>query len=80
MPSPFQVQQITAAETISVRHHVLWPDKPMDFCQLSEDQNAIHFGIKIEQEVGSVDLSSSFLQQFDWGLYKAEAVWHSYSM
>ncbi|ATD01397.1 hypothetical protein PSPO_b1564 [Pseudoalteromonas spongiae UST010723-006] len=36
-------------------------------------QVSLHF-------LGSVDLSSSFLQQFDWVLYKAEAALHSYSM
>ena len=33
-----------------------------------------------QEDLGPVDLSSSFLQQFDWLLYKAEAAWHSYSM
>ena len=41
---------------------------------------AILISILLSVRLGSVDLSSSFLQQFDWVLYKAEAAWHSYSM
>ena len=68
MRSPFQVQQITAAETISVRHHVLWPDKPMDFCQLPEDQNAVHFGIKVKREL--VCVASLFINKNEARLRK----------
>ena len=44
--------------------------------------SGVNFGVQksLPLLIGSVDLSSSFLQQFDWLLYKAEAAWHSYSM
>lgn len=68
MRSPFQVQQITASETISVRHQVLWPEKPMDFCQLPEDQNAIHFGIETSREL--VCVASLFINKSEARLRK----------
>ncbi|ATC98863.1 hypothetical protein PSPO_a1827 [Pseudoalteromonas spongiae UST010723-006] len=43
-------------------------------------KSLLNAGFFICSLLGSVDLLSSFLQQFDWVLYKAEAAWHSYSM
>ncbi|KAJ7065829.1 hypothetical protein C8F01DRAFT_752889 [Mycena amicta] len=35
---------ITAAQTISLRHSVLWPDKDVEYVLLPEDANGRHYG------------------------------------
>lgn len=32
------------SKTIPIRHRVLWPDKPPEFCHIEGDENALHFG------------------------------------
>lgn len=38
-------------ETMSIRHCVLWPEKPAHFCQLPDDEKGLHFGVKIKGEL-----------------------------
>jgi ribosomal protein S18 acetylase RimI-like enzyme len=38
------IRQIDWTETIAVRHNVLWPNKPPEFCHLQDDHLGIHFG------------------------------------
>lgn len=37
-------------QTIPVRHCVLWPDKPPEFCYVEGDEDAIHFGALVEDD------------------------------
>jgi GNAT superfamily N-acetyltransferase len=39
------VREITAADTWSIRHQVMWPDKPIGYVQLAEDEQGRHFGV-----------------------------------
>ena len=48
------IEQIQWPETIEIRHLVLWPDKPPEFCQVEGDNAARHFGVKIGGELVSV--------------------------
>ncbi len=38
------IRKITAKETLSIRHQVLWPSLPMEKCILAEDNTGQHFG------------------------------------
>lgn len=38
------IDKITAEQTLSLRHKVLWPDKPEEFCRLDDDTDGIHYG------------------------------------
>ncbi|GEA58889.1 GNAT family N-acetyltransferase [Vibrio comitans] len=38
------IRLITPEETLPIRHSVLWPAKPIEFCQVKEDNSGIHFG------------------------------------
>ncbi|KAG9011783.1 hypothetical protein FRB90_007083 [Tulasnella sp. 427] len=38
------LRQIAAADTVQLRHSVLWPDKPASFVLLPEDEAGLHFG------------------------------------
>ncbi|UGA55403.1 GNAT family N-acetyltransferase [Vibrio sp. VB16] len=38
------IRQIDWTQTIPVRHRVLWPDKPPEFCYVEGDEDGLHFG------------------------------------
>ena len=38
------IREINWQDTLSVRHHVLWPDRPVSFSRVDGDENATHFG------------------------------------
>ena len=39
-----RIVQITSEETLSIRHKVMWPNKPIDYVQLTNDAEGKHFG------------------------------------
>jgi GNAT superfamily N-acetyltransferase len=38
------IERIDAEQALPVRHRVLWPDRPIDYCRLDEDGAGWHFG------------------------------------
>lgn len=53
------IRPITAAETISLRHSVLWPDAPVEDVLLPEDASGFHFGLflpNIDQPLAIISL------------------------
>ena len=36
-------------QTIPIRHCVLWPNKPPEFCHVKGDEDALHFGTVVKQ-------------------------------
>ena len=38
------IKEIKSTEAIPVRHKVLWPNKEIEFCKVSGDESAWHFG------------------------------------
>ncbi|MDN3701799.1 GNAT family N-acetyltransferase [Vibrio artabrorum] len=38
------IQKVTAAEVLPIRHQVLWPEKSPEFCKVEGDEFAIHYG------------------------------------
>ena len=40
-----QIIAITPEQTLPLRQQVLWPDQPIDFCRVPEDEQGYHFGI-----------------------------------
>lgn len=49
-----KIKQISAAETWSIRHEVMWPDMPIDFVKLPLDEKGNHFGLYLDKELISV--------------------------
>ncbi|OTA59618.1 GCN5-like N-acetyltransferase [Hypoxylon sp. EC38] len=45
---PINVRPISAAETYALRHTVLWPNKPLSYVQLPDDETGQHFGAFID--------------------------------
>jgi GNAT superfamily N-acetyltransferase len=48
------IQAIAASRTYYLRHTVLWPDKPLTYVQLSDDESGQHFGAFVEGALASV--------------------------
>ncbi|MDC7240051.1 MAG: GNAT family N-acetyltransferase [Spirochaetales bacterium] len=63
------IRQIHWKDTIVLRHRVLWPEKPAEFCHVDGDEQGIHFGAFVDEAlvcVASVfvDGSSARLRKF----------------
>ncbi|MEE9364483.1 MAG: GNAT family N-acetyltransferase [Cellulophaga sp.] len=48
------IKQITAEETWSLRHKVMWPNESIDYIKLPEDNYGVHFGLFKKQLLVSV--------------------------
>ena len=49
-----KIIEISAKETLDLRHRVLWPDKPVAHCIIKEDDSALHFGAFYEGKLTCV--------------------------
>lgn len=49
-----KIKEIDHKLTWTIRHEVMWPDKPLDYIKLEDDSSGIHFGLYIENELVSV--------------------------
>lgn len=48
------IRSITSEQTYPLRHQVLWPDKPLEFVKVPEDESGFHFGYFVDGEPVSV--------------------------
>lgn len=55
-----KIERITAEQTLPVRHQVLWPDQPMTFCRVPEDDEGKHYGVFIDGNL--VCVASVFIE------------------
>lgn len=46
-----KVEALTVEEVLPVRHAVLWPNEPVAFCRVAEDEAGEHFGVRQSGEV-----------------------------
>ncbi|EPJ42996.1 MAG: hypothetical protein OFPI_45010 [Osedax symbiont Rs2] len=44
-----QIVTINWQQALPIRHQVLWPDKDEEFCRVSGDDSARHFGVFIDK-------------------------------
>lgn len=51
---PLIIQAIEPAQTHTLRHAVLWPDKPLAYVQLPDDEAGQHFGAFVAGELVAV--------------------------
>lgn len=47
------IREITLEQALPVRHNVLWPNKPLEFCMVDGDENGIHFGAYFDGSIVS---------------------------
>lgn len=38
-------------QLLLIRHAVLWPDKPVNFCRVEGDESALHYGVELDQQL-----------------------------
>ena len=55
-----EISAIPWQQTIPLRHRVLWPMKPQEFCHVDGDQDAMHFGAFVQDEL--VCVASVFIE------------------
>lgn len=48
------ITEIAHEETINIRHQVMWPDQPVDYVKLPNDDHGQHYGLFIEDHLVSV--------------------------
>lgn len=48
------IKEIKASDTWKIRHEVMWPDQPLAFVQLEEDNLGLHFGVFIEEQLVAI--------------------------
>lgn len=48
------IKKVYKQQVWTIRHKVMWPDKPYEYIKLKEDESGIHFGLFIEEELISV--------------------------
>jgi predicted GNAT family N-acyltransferase len=49
-----KIKQITASETLLIRHKVMWANKPIAYVKLPNDEDAKHFGLFVNDEITAV--------------------------
>ncbi len=49
-----EIKEIKAQETYSLRQQVMWPDKPLEFVMLNNDEEGVHFGLWKDSNIISV--------------------------
>lgn len=49
-----EIAEITAAETLRIRHEVMWPDRPIDYVKLPNDDQGKHFGLFLNDSLIAV--------------------------
>lgn len=49
-----EIKEIEASDTWPLRHKVMWPNKPLDFVVLPNDEEGLHFGLFEKEMLVSV--------------------------
>ena len=49
-----EIKSIKASQTWQIRHEVMWPDQPLEFVQLEEDNLGLHFGVFDQEKLISI--------------------------
>ncbi|PKG80918.1 GNAT family N-acetyltransferase [Colwellia sp. 75C3] len=49
-----EIRSISSDEALPIRHEVLWPNKPLQFCKVDGDETAKHYGAYLNDELVSV--------------------------
>ena len=63
------IQTITYQDALPIRHTVLWPNKPIEFCKVEGDEQALHYGMFVDSTLVCVasiyiDQNSARLRKF----------------
>ena len=56
----FDIASIPPQATWPIRQQVMWPDKPLDYVKLDQDDQGLHLGLKVEGKL--VSIISAFIR------------------
>lgn len=48
------IRAISPQDTWPIRHQVMWPDRPLEYIKLAEDEQGLHFGLFVREKLVSV--------------------------
>ncbi|MCS4434266.1 GNAT family N-acetyltransferase [Aquiflexum gelatinilyticum] len=48
------IKEVSIDQILPIRQQVMWPDKHIDFVRVPEDENGIHFGLFVKENLVSV--------------------------
>ncbi len=48
------IKQITSTETLPIRHKVMWPDKPLTYVMLPNDELGRHYGLFVNEKMTAI--------------------------
>lgn len=48
------IKEIPYEQTWPLRHQVMWPEKPLEYIQLAQDPEGIHYGLFVDEQLTSV--------------------------
>ena len=48
------IRSVLTNEILEIRHQVLWPEKPLEFVKVPDDENAFHFAMFVDDQLMSV--------------------------
>ncbi|OZI05384.1 GNAT family N-acetyltransferase [Siphonobacter sp. BAB-5385] len=72
----FLIQTIPAQETYSLRHQVLWPDRPLASVKLTDDEQGLHYGAFYEgQLIGVISVFAETSDRFRFRKFAVDASW-----
>lgn len=72
----FQIQTIPAQETYSLRHQVLWPDRPLASVKLTDDEQGLHYGAFYEgQLIGVISVFAETSDRFRFRKFAVDTSW-----
>jgi len=54
MSAALEIRVIAPADTYSLRHQVLWPNMPLDYVKVEDDEAGHHFGAFLEHQLVAV--------------------------
>lgn len=54
MSMTIKIIEISAADTLPLRHLVMWPNQPLDYVKLPKDHEGLHYGLFIDHKLVSV--------------------------
>ena len=49
-----EIKPIKASQTWQIRHEVMWPEQPLEFVKLEEDNLGLHFGVFDQEKLISI--------------------------
>ncbi|WPO78945.1 GNAT family N-acetyltransferase [Flavobacterium sp. KACC 22761] len=49
-----KISEIEPSQTWQIRHEVMWPNLPMEYVQLEEDNWGLHFGVFLDEKLVSI--------------------------